>query len=66
MYSDKVDSRRVSRMRIMDVGVELPLAIALYSARTDRVFPSHTTVAGEVSLAGEVRPVPQMARRARR
>jgi len=90
VYSDKVDSRRVSRMaavlekhiglsfsdhdiyvnvaggmRIMDVGVELPLAIALYSARTDRVFPSHTTVAGEVSLAGEVRPVPQMARRAR-
>lgn len=52
-------------MRIRDVGVELPLAIALYSARTDRVFPGHTTIAGEVSLAGEIRPVPQMARRAR-
>ncbi|MFW5738182.1 MAG: DNA repair protein RadA [Spirochaetota bacterium] len=52
-------------MRIKDVGVELPLAIALYSARTDRAFPSRTTIAGEVSLAGEIRPVPQMARRAR-
>jgi DNA repair protein RadA/Sms len=90
VFSDRVDSGRVSRMaavlekhiglsfsdhdiyvnvaggmRIRDVGVELPLAIALYSARTDRIFPSHTTVSGELSLAGEVRPVPQMARRAR-
>ena len=90
VFSDKVDSRRVSRMaavlekhlgvhfsdhdiyvnvaggvRIMDVGVELPLAIALYSARTDRAFPAGTTIAGEVSLAGEIRPVAQMARRAR-
>ena len=52
-------------VRIMDVGVELPLAIALYSARTDRPFPARTTIAGEVSLAGEIRPVSQMARRAR-
>jgi DNA repair protein RadA/Sms len=90
VFSDRVDSGRVSRMaavlekhiglsfsdhdiyvnvaggmRIRDVGVELPLAVALYSARTDRVFPSRTTIAGELSLAGEIRPVPQMARRAR-
>lgn len=52
-------------MRIRDVGVELPLALALYSARTDRAFPARTTVAGEVSLAGEIRPVAQMARRSR-
>ncbi len=52
-------------MRIRDVGVELALAVALYSARTDRSFPSATAVAGEVSLAGEIRPVAQMARRAR-
>ena len=90
VFSDRVDSGRVSRMaavlekhvglsfsdhdvyvnvaggmRIRDVGVELPLAVALYSARTDRPFPSHTIIAGEVSLAGEIRPVAQMARRAR-
>lgn len=90
VFSDKVDSRRVSRvsavlekhvglafsdydiyvnvaggMRIRDVGVELALALALYSARTDRAFPARTAAAGELSLAGEIRPVPQMARRAR-
>ncbi len=90
VFSDRLDSRRVSRMaavlekhlgvqftdqdiyvnvaggmRIGDVGVELPLAVALYSARADRPVPASTSVAGEVSLAGEVRPVPQMARRAR-
>jgi DNA repair protein RadA/Sms len=52
-------------MRIQDVGVELPLAVALYSARSDKPLPRTTSIAGEVTLAGEVRPVPQMARRAR-
>ena len=90
VYSDRLDSRRVSRvaavlekhlgvvfsdqdiyvnvaggMRISDVGVELPLAMALYSARSDRALRRGVTVAGEVSLAGEVRPVSQMSRRAR-
>lgn len=90
VYSDRLDSRRVSRvaavlekhlgvqlsdhdiyvnvaggMRISDVAVELPLAVALYSARSDRAIPTAVTIAGEVSLAGEVRPVAQMARRAR-
>ena len=90
VFSDRLDSRRVSRMaavlekhlgvqfsdqdiyvnvaggmRIGDVGVELALAVALYSARADRPVPASTSVAGEVSLAGEVRPVPQMVRRAR-
>ena len=52
-------------IRIRDVGVDLPLAIALYSARTDKPFPGKTIAAGELSLAGEIRPVAQMARRAR-
>ncbi|TVQ25108.1 MAG: DNA repair protein RadA [Spirochaetaceae bacterium] len=52
-------------IRINDVGVELALAVALYSARTDRPFPPKTTVTGEVSLAGEIRPIPQMLRRYR-
>ena len=52
-------------MRIQDVAVELPLALALYSARTGKPFPAAAVTAGEVSLAGEVRPVSQMARRSR-
>lgn len=52
-------------MRVTEVGVELPLALALYSARTGLSIPSHLTVTGEVSLAGEVRPVSYLRRRIR-
>ena len=46
-------------MRLDEVGIDLPLAVALYSARTGLAAPSRTVIAGEVSLAGEVRTVPQ-------
>jgi DNA repair protein RadA/Sms len=52
-------------LKIRDVGVELPLAMALYSARTGLPVPSHAIVTGEVSLAGEIRPVGQLKRRLR-
>ncbi len=50
-------------IRISEVGIEFPLALALYSARTDIPVPSESAVAGEVSLAGEIRPVPHLRRR---
>jgi len=90
VYSDRLDSRRVSRvaavlekhlgtqfsdqdiyvnvaggMRITDVAVELALAMALYSARAGQPVRRGVTSAGELSLAGEVRSVSQMGRRAR-
>ena len=52
-------------IRLSEVGIELPLAMALYSARTGLPFPAGTTVAGEVSLAGEIRPIPHLRRRLR-
>jgi DNA repair protein RadA/Sms len=52
-------------IRIGEVGVELPLALALYSARTGLSVPTATTVTGEISLAGEIRPVAQLRRRLR-
>jgi DNA repair protein RadA/Sms len=52
-------------IRIGEVGVELPLALALYSARTGTSLPERTAVIGEVSLTGEVRPVPGLEKRAR-
>jgi len=52
-------------IRITEVGVELPLALALYSARTGVALPAATAVTGEVSLTGEVRPVPGIEKRAR-
>jgi DNA repair protein RadA/Sms len=44
-------------IRINEVGVELALACALYSGRTGIPTPAKTAIAGELSLAGEVRPI---------
>lgn len=50
-------------MRISEVGVDLPLSLSLYSARINKPIPPLTALAGEVSLAGEVHPVPHLDRR---
>jgi DNA repair protein RadA/Sms len=88
VFSDRVDSARVSRVaatlekhlnlrlsdhdlyinvaggiRIAEVGVELALAMAIYSARTGLALPRGTALAGELSLAGELRPIRRMAAR---
>ena len=90
VFSEKIDSRRVSRMaavlekhvgmrfsdqdvyvnvaggiRIDEVAVDLPLAVALYAARSGLSLSRGVTVVGEVTLAGEVRPVGHLERRVR-
>ena len=50
-------------IRIAEVGVELALGCALYSARTGLPLPGRIAIAGELSLAGEVRPVRRLAGR---
>jgi len=52
-------------IRLAEPGVDLALAAALYSARTGLALPAGTALAGELSLAGEVRPVRRMAGRVR-
>ncbi|MGA2639271.1 MAG: DNA repair protein RadA [Spirochaetia bacterium] len=52
-------------IRIAEVGVELPIALALYSARVTMPLPARTAVIGEVSLTGEVRPVTGLEKRSR-
>ena len=44
-------------VRLGESAIDLALATALYSARTDLPSPSATALIGELSLAGEVRPV---------
>ena len=51
-------------IRINEVGVELALASALYSARTGIPVPAWA-IAGELSLAGEVRPLRRLLARLR-
>jgi len=50
-------------IRITEVGVELALAFALYSARTGLALPAGLAIAGELSLTGEIRPVRRLAGR---
>jgi len=50
-------------LRIQDVGSDLALALALFSARTSLSLPRDIAVCGELSLAGEVRPIPKLRRR---
>jgi DNA repair protein RadA/Sms len=52
-------------IRLNEVGLELPLGMALYSARMGLVLPAFTAVTGEVSLAGEIHPVGHLERRIR-
>jgi DNA repair protein RadA/Sms len=52
-------------MRLGEVAIELPLCLALYSARVNQPLPPSTSVIGEVSLAGEIRPVSHLERRLR-
>lgn len=52
-------------MRLAEPGIDLALACALYSARSGAPLPALSALAGEISLAGEVRPIRQMRRRAK-
>jgi len=51
-------------MRIQDTGSDLALALALHSARTGIPVPGGIAVFGELSLAGEVRSVSKLRKRA--
>jgi len=50
-------------IRITEVGVELALACAIYSARTGLALPADMVIAGELSLTGEIRPIHRLANR---
>ncbi len=88
VYSDKIDSARVSRVaavlekrtglqfsdqdlyinvaggvRLTESAIDAGLCAALYSARTDIAIPEKTAITGELSLAGEIRPVNRLKQR---
>ena len=50
-------------VRIAEPGIDLAVAMAVASARTDRPVPRDTVLVGEVGLGGELRQVAQVARR---
>ncbi len=50
-------------LKINEVGIELPLALSIYSARMNTPLPENWAFTGEISLSGEVRPVGHIDRR---
>ena len=50
-------------MKINEVSIELAVALALYSARSGKALPPNLVSFGELSLAGEVRPVAFLEKR---
>ncbi|MDZ7801580.1 MAG: DNA repair protein RadA [Trueperaceae bacterium] len=50
-------------LRLTDPGADLAVALAVWSAVTNRPLPEGTAVVGEVGLAGEIRGVAQLPRR---
>jgi len=50
-------------LRLTDPGTDLAVALAVWSAVTNRPLPEDTAVVGEVGLAGEIRSVGQLNRR---
>jgi DNA repair protein RadA/Sms len=50
-------------MKIAEPGADLAVAAALYSARSGLALPERLALAGELSLAGEVRPLRRMRAR---
>ena len=49
--------------RLTESAIDAALAAALYSARTDMALPEKALVVGELSLAGEIRPVTKLKQR---
>lgn len=50
-------------LRITDPGMDLAVAVAVFSAVTNRPISERCAAVGEVGLAGELRTVPQLERR---
>jgi DNA repair protein RadA/Sms len=50
-------------IRLNETAIDLALAAALYSGRTDLALPSSWAFCGEISLAGEIRNVSHLQRR---
>lgn len=50
-------------IKIQEVGMDLPIALAIHSARTGTPLRQNLTSAGELALTGEVRPVSHLDKR---
>src|SRR4051812_7291316 len=54
----------VGGIRLTEPGADLAIALAIASAVRDQALPATTAAVGEISLAGEIRPVAAAKQRA--
>lgn len=61
MFSDQdIYINVAGGIRLVDSAIDAALAAALYSARSDLPLKESTAIVGELSLAGEIRPVTKL------
>lgn len=63
LHLQEVFAATVGGVRLTEPAVDLALALALTSAAADVPLPAGLVAIGEIGLAGELRPVPAVARR---
>jgi len=63
LYGAHVYASAVGGVRVSEPAIDLAIALALVSTERKAAVPDDIVVCGEVGLAGEVRQVPQIARR---
>lgn len=61
-YSD-VFVKIAGGLRIDDPGIDLGIALAVYSSLSEKKLPAHSVYIGEIGLNGDIRPVSQLRRR---
>jgi DNA repair protein RadA/Sms len=64
LYEKDIFLATAAGMRISDPGTDLAVCLAVVSIAQNQVVPLDMLALGEVSLSGDVRPVPMMAERA--
>src|SRR5947209_5938878 len=63
LYGAHVYASAVGGVRVSEPAIDLAIALALVSTDRKQPVPDDLVVCGEVGLAGEIRQVPQIARR---
>ncbi|NAZ87443.1 DNA repair protein RadA, partial [Kineococcus indalonis] len=63
LYDKDVFCATVGGMRIGEPSADLAVALAIASASTDQPLAADVVALGEVALSGDIRPVPDIARR---
>jgi DNA repair protein RadA/Sms len=65
LAADDVFVNVIGGVKVVEPAVDLAVALAIWSAHTNRPLPAGTLAVGELGLGGEVRPVPQLELRLR-